>query len=155
KDQAADRTKIHIDGLRSVEKEHAHQKRDGDLTKRMEKLKKDYGDGKIQGTKQLYRRLKSVYRAPPEAARQVLNALTNLGWTICHCPYQADCCIAHCLKNAVKLEDVRIITKDSDLMVYEASTSITLPVGSQWKTFQKQDLMDKYQLPTPAHLLLL
>ncbi|KAF9910422.1 hypothetical protein EC991_006689 [Linnemannia zychae] len=39
-------------------------------------------------------------------------------------------------------------------MVYEATTFITLPVGGQWKTFQKQDLLDKYDLPTPAHLLL-
>jgi hypothetical protein len=52
-------------------------------------------------------------------------------------------------------EDVRIITKDSDLLVYEVSTSITLPVGKEWKTFRKQDLLDQYDLPTPAHLLLL
>ena len=148
-------TTIHVDGPRSLEKEHAHQKRDDALTKRMRKLKKDYDEGKIKGTKKLYRRLKSVYRAPPVAAIQVLNALTNLGWTICPCPHQADCCIARCLNNAVKPEDVRVITKDSDLLVYEASTSITLPVGSQWKTFQKKDLLDRHQLPTPAHLLLL
>ncbi|KAG9073275.1 hypothetical protein KI688_001067 [Linnemannia hyalina] len=149
------RTTIHADGPRSVEKEHAHQKRDRDLTTRMRKLMEDYDEDKIKGTKRLYRRLKSVYRAPPDAARQVLDALQNLGWTICRCPHQADCCIARCLNNAVKPEDVRIITKDSDLLVYEASTSITIPVGSQWKTFQKQDLMDRHQLPTPAHLLLL
>ncbi|KAF9111827.1 hypothetical protein BGX30_007460, partial [Mortierella sp. GBA39] len=149
------RTTIHADGPRSVEKEHAHQKRDRNLTARMGKLKKDYDEGKIKGTKRLYRRLKSVYRAPPDAAKQVLDALQTLGWTICCCPHQADCCIARCLKNAVKPEDVRIITKDSDLFVYEVSTSITIPVGSQWKTFQKQDLMDRHQLPTPAHLLLL
>lgn len=149
------RTTIHADGPRSVEKEHAHQKRDRDLIARMGKLKKDYDDKKIKGTKQLYRRLKSVYRAPPDAATQVLNALEKLGWTICRCPHQADSCIARCLKNAVKPEDIRIITKDSDLLVYEASTSITLPVGKNWKTFQKQDLLDQYKLPSPDHLLLL
>ncbi|KAF8932756.1 hypothetical protein EDD21DRAFT_405931 [Dissophora ornata] len=54
-----------------------------------------------------------------------------------------------------ELENVRVITKDSDLAVYEVSTSITLPVGNQWKTFQKQDLLYRHQLPTPAHHLLL
>ncbi|KAF9904744.1 hypothetical protein EC991_002381 [Linnemannia zychae] len=39
-------------------------------------------------------------------------------------------------------------------MVYEATTSITLPAGGQWKTLRKQNLLDKYNLPTPAHLLL-
>ncbi|OAQ21974.1 hypothetical protein K457DRAFT_26554, partial [Linnemannia elongata AG-77] len=149
------RTTIHADGPRSVEKEHAHRKRDHDLTTRMGKLQKDYDNKKIKGTKQLYRRLKSVYRAPPDAARQVLNALEKLGWIICRCPHQADCCIARCLQNAVKPEDVRVITKDSDLLVYKASTSITLPVGKDWKTFQKQDLLDRYELKTPDHLLLL
>jgi len=148
-------TTIHVDGARSVEKKHAHQKRDRDLATRMGKLQMDYDSKKLKGTKQLYRRLKSVYRAPPDAVRQVLNALEKLGWTICRCPHQADCCIARCLKNAAKPEDVRIITKDSDLLVYDASTSITLPVGKDWKTFQKQDLLDRYELPTPNHLLLL
>ncbi|KAK3846473.1 MAG: hypothetical protein J3R72DRAFT_486735 [Linnemannia gamsii] len=148
-------TTIHVDGPRSVEKEHAHQKRDHDLTERMRKLQNDFDGGKIKGTKRLYRRLRSVYRAPPDVARQVLAALEKLGWSICRCPHQADCCIARCLKNAAKPEDVRIITKDSDLMVFESSTSVTLPVGSEWKTFQKKDLLDRHQIPTPAHLLLL
>jgi 5'-3' exonuclease len=121
----------------------------------LRKLQNDYNERKIKGTKQLYRRLKSVYRAPPDAAKQVLDALKKLGWTICCCPHQADCCIARNVQHAARPQDVRIITKDSDLLVYEATTSITLPVGNQWKTFQKKDLLDRYQLPTPAHLLLL
>jgi hypothetical protein len=121
----------------------------------MDKLQTDYDAQKIKGTKQLYRRLKSVYRAPPEAATQVLDVLKKLGWSVCSCPHQADNCIARCLKITDNPENVRIITKNSDLLVYEVSTSITLPVGKDWKTFRKQDLLDQYDLPTPAHLLLL
>ncbi|KAG0206924.1 hypothetical protein BGX33_007161 [Mortierella sp. NVP41] len=146
---------IHADGPRSVEKEHAHQKRDSALERQLVNFEKDYADGKIKGTKNLCRRIKAVYRAPPEALRHVLNVLEEKGWRVCHCNHQADRCIARHVKDATELENVRVITKDSDSVVYEVSTSITLPVGNQWKIFQKQDLMDQHQLPTPAHLLLL
>jgi hypothetical protein len=135
-------TTIHADGARSVEKTHAHQKRDLDLQKWMDKPQTDYDAQKIKETKQLYRRLKSVYRAPPEAATHVLDALKQLGWSVCFCPHQADNCIARCLKMADNPEDVRIIAKDSDLLVYEVSTSITLPVAKEWKTFRKRDQLD-------------
>jgi hypothetical protein len=67
---------------------HGHQKRDLDLLKRMDKLQTDYDAQKIKEMKQLYRRLKSVYRAPSEAARQVLDALKKLEWSVCFCPLQ-------------------------------------------------------------------
>ncbi|KAF9082320.1 hypothetical protein BGX29_003945 [Mortierella sp. GBA35] len=138
---------IHADGPRSVEKEHAHQKRDSALERQLEKFEKDYAEGKIKGTKNLCRRIKAVYRAPPEALRHVLNILEEKDWRVCHCNHQADRCIARHVKDATELENVRVITKDSDSVVYEVSTSITLPVGNQWKTFQKQDLMDNTNSP--------
>ncbi|KAF9150766.1 hypothetical protein BG015_007416 [Linnemannia schmuckeri] len=120
---STERTTSHADGPRSAEKEHAHQKRDSNLSKQLAKFE-NYDEGKIRRTKQLYCRLKSAYRAPTDAG-------------------------------VVELEDTRIITKDSNLLVYETSTSINLPVGYHWKTFKKQDLMDQHQLPTSVHLLLL
>ncbi|KAF8932757.1 hypothetical protein BGZ58_006835 [Dissophora ornata] len=72
-------TTIHADGPQPVEKERAHQKRDSALEKQSEKLGKDYADGKIKGTKNLYRRIKFVYRAPPEALRHVLDVLMEEG----------------------------------------------------------------------------
>ncbi|KAF9082446.1 hypothetical protein BGX23_012456 [Mortierella sp. AD031] len=119
---------IHADGPRSVEKEHAHQKRDSALERQLVNFEKDYADGKIKGTKNLCRRIKAVYRAPPEALRHVLNVLEEKGWRVCHCNHQADRCIARHVKDATELENVRVITKDSDSVVYEVSTSITLPV---------------------------
>ncbi|GJJ78229.1 hypothetical protein EMPS_10588 [Entomortierella parvispora] len=98
-----DCTTIHQDGPRSVEKENAHQKRDNDLHRRMEKLREDIEKGRLKGTKKLYRRLKSLYRAP----------------------------------------------------LYEVCMSVTLPVGKEWTTFKKADLLEQLQLPTSAHLLLL
>lgn len=50
------------------------------VTMRTRKLKKDCDEQKVNGTKLRYRRLKSVHRTPPDAARQVLNALEKLGW---------------------------------------------------------------------------
>ncbi|KAF9939089.1 hypothetical protein BGZ70_006488, partial [Mortierella alpina] len=121
----------------------------------VQKLEKDCAEGRIKGTKRLYRRIKSLYRAPPEALQHILEALEKEGWAVCRCAHQADTCIARCIENAADPDDVRVITKDSDLIVYRAATSITLAVGNDWKTFAKEDLLGKLNLPTPDHLLLL
>ncbi|KAK3843963.1 MAG: hypothetical protein J3R72DRAFT_419837 [Linnemannia gamsii] len=69
-------TVLHMDGLRSVEKESAHDKRDQKLSMQLETLERDYADGKLHNKRQLYKRLKASYRAPPEALSAVLEVLT-------------------------------------------------------------------------------
>ncbi|KAF9272674.1 hypothetical protein BGZ68_002213, partial [Mortierella alpina] len=136
------------DGPRSLEKEHAHTRRDGALVTQLEKIEKDYAEEKMKGTKTLYHRIKSVYRAPPDALQHVLEVLAKEGWTVCRCSHQADSCITRCVKNAADPDDVRVLTKDSDLIVYEATTSITLLDGQDWKTFPKQELLELHSFST-------
>ncbi|KAF8922925.1 hypothetical protein BGZ47_005223, partial [Haplosporangium gracile] len=111
-------TMLHMDGLRSVEKELAHEKRDQRLSKQLESLDQHYTEGKLHNKRQLYKRLKASYRAPPEALRAVLEVLSQSGWTICQCLNQSDTCIARTVNNATGPGDIRVITNDSDLLAF-------------------------------------
>ncbi|KAG0362711.1 hypothetical protein BGX24_005075 [Mortierella sp. AD032] len=147
-------TVLHMDGLPLVEKESAHDKRDQKLSMQLETLERDYADGKLHNKRQLYKRLKASYRAPPEALSAVLEVLTQSGWRICQCLNQRDTCNAETVNNAAVSGDIRVITKDSDLMAFESITSITIPVKNTWTTFLKDELLEDHGLSTPAHLTL-
>ncbi|KAG9061854.1 hypothetical protein KI688_007005 [Linnemannia hyalina] len=149
-----DITMLHMDGLRSMEKEWAHGKRDQALSKQLETLERDYTEGKLHNKRQLYKRLKASYRAPPEALRAVSEVLRQSGWTICQCLNQSDTCIARTVNNAAVPGDIRVITKDSDLMAFESIMSVTMPVKNTWTTFHKDELLNEHGLPTPVHLTL-
>ncbi|KAI8605997.1 hypothetical protein EDD21DRAFT_427217 [Dissophora ornata] len=147
-------TKLHLDGPRSVEKKLAHDKRDRALSKLLEALERDYAEGKLHKKRQLYKRLKASYRAPPEALRAILEVLSQSGWSICRCLNQSDTCIARTVNNATAPGDIRVITKDSDLMAFESIMSVTMPVKNTWTTFRKDKLLNKHDIPTPVHLTL-
>ncbi|KAG0291452.1 hypothetical protein BGZ96_005177 [Linnemannia gamsii] len=107
------------------------------------------------GLKAVYRMCRSAYRSPPEALEQVLEALENCGWKICRCAHQADCCIASHVGRAPDKSVIRVVTNDSDLLAFEDINSITIPAGSgDWKTYFKDKLLDKLDLPSLDHLLL-
>ncbi|KAF9397948.1 hypothetical protein BGZ94_006136, partial [Podila epigama] len=132
----------------------AHDRRDLALANRLETLERDYADGKLLKKRQLYKRLKAAYRAPPEAHSAVLDVLRESGWAICHCLNQSDTCIARTVNNAAVPGDIRVITKDSDLMAFEATMSVTMPVKNTWITYHKEELLSKFCLPTSLHLTL-
>jgi hypothetical protein len=150
-------TIIHVDGPRSLEKEAEHKRRDDSLQKMLNKLTTTTKDKLDSGSglKTVYRMCRSAYRSPPEALEQVLEALENCDWKICRCAHQADCCIASHVGRAPDKSVIRVITNDSDLLAFEDIISITIPAGSgDWKTYFKDELLDKLDLPSPAHLLL-
>ncbi|KAF9544269.1 hypothetical protein EC957_012232 [Mortierella hygrophila] len=111
---------LHMDGLRSMEKEWAHGERDQALSKQLETLTRDYTEGKLDNKKHLYKRPKASYQAPPEALRPV-SEVGQSGCTICQCLNQSDTCIAQTVNNAAVPGDIRVITKDSDLMAFDQS----------------------------------
>ncbi|KAF9916094.1 hypothetical protein FBU30_001551, partial [Linnemannia zychae] len=147
-------TVLHIDGRRSAEKELAHRKRDQALSKRLETLERDHAEGKLLATRQLYKRIKASYRAPPEATVAVLEVLGQCDWNICQCRNQSETCIAQIINNAVDPDHIRIITKDFDLMAFESTTSITMPIKKVWTTFRKSKLLENHDFLTPSHLTL-
>lgn len=103
----------------------------------------------------VYIKCKNLYRVPPDTLKKILDGLKDLQWTVCSCPYQADTHIADlCRKDPNK--DVVILTKDSDLLVYEDVHSITMPRGRSYEltTFKKADVLESMDLPSARHLLL-
>ena len=137
-----------------MEKELAHDKRDRILSKQLDTLERDFKEGKLHNKRQLYKRLKASYRAPPEAMRAILEVLSQSGWSICSCLNQSDTCIARAVNNAAVPGDIRVITKDSDFMAFESIMSVTMPVKDRWTTFYKQELLNEHALPSPVHLTL-
>lgn len=126
------------------------------LETRVGKLEKDYSEGRIKNTTQLYKRLKASYRVPVNAIKNIITELHESGWKICQCVHQSDTCIANSVTNAPTPDNIRVITKDSDLMVYHSLSTITMPIGRPltWTTFKKQALLDELEILTPAHLVL-
>ncbi|CAO3574865.1 unnamed protein product [Mortierella alpina] len=65
-------------------------------------------------------------------------------------------CIVNCFQAAQEQDSIRIVTRDSDLMVYEGIPSMIMPIGKDHSltTFSKEDLLGKLDLPSEKHLVL-
>jgi hypothetical protein len=148
-------TVIHCDGKPSVQKSAERARRNGRLESDLQKLTSRVNSLSRKVPSSIYGKCKNLYRIPPEALDNILQELYNMQWNVCRCPFQSDTHIADlCRKSSNK--DIVIITKDSDLIVYEDVNSITIPVGRahELTTFEKVNVMESMKLPSPRHLLL-
>jgi hypothetical protein len=104
----------------------------------------------------VYTKCRHLYRAPSTALDGILHELENLGWMVCRCEFQSDTHIADICRRDSNKKDIVVITKDSDLLVYEDIDSITMPVGRahELTTFKKDDVLASLSLPSARHLLL-
>ncbi|KAK3822834.1 MAG: hypothetical protein J3Q66DRAFT_330235 [Benniella sp.] len=103
-----------------------------------------------------YFKCKAPYRAPRTAIDEILDGLSKLDWKVCRCDFQADTHIADQCQKDPNNADIVVITKDSDLLVYEHIHSITIPIGRahELTTFTKANVMSSLELPSARHLLL-
>ncbi|KAF9950829.1 hypothetical protein BGZ70_001218 [Mortierella alpina] len=150
-------TVIHVDGDVSEQKRNERQSRAASLTQQLQDIRDTVDVPSIKNRKQIYRRCRNAYRVPRKLLEEeILQVLEDKGWTIHRCPFQADTCIANCFQVAQEQDSIRIVTRDSDLMLYEGIPSIIMPIGKDHAltTFSKEDLLSKLDLPSEKHLVL-
>ncbi|KAF9344365.1 hypothetical protein BGX34_005751, partial [Mortierella sp. NVP85] len=121
------------------------------LTERVEKVSIKKG-----APASTYFKCKTLYRAPRAAIDDILDELSKLDWKVCRCDFQADTHIADQCRKDPNNADITVITRDSDLLVYEHIHSITIPIGRahELTTFTKANVMSSLELPSARHLLL-
>lgn len=121
-----------------IGQEGAHPSATGQwFNKSVGKTRENYNEENIRGTEQLYPRLRSVYRASHDVLTQVTDVMTQNGRTYATVPIELTAVLPVVRQGCHRVKNVRIITKDSGLRVYEDSTSIILPVDKQLKTLKK------------------
>ncbi|KAF9111577.1 hypothetical protein BGX30_007561, partial [Mortierella sp. GBA39] len=151
------RTVLHVDGRASEQKRGEHRRRNATLKKSLDKLQKKVANVKTRSSKELFRSCRNLYRLPRSMLEQdVLPVLTELGWQIHFCAYQADTCLAKVCQDATEPDSITIVTSDSDLMVYEAIQNVMMPVGKthELQGFNKKKLLEHLDLPSDQHFLL-
>jgi 5'-3' exonuclease len=149
-------TVLHIDGSPSIQKSRERRERREVVEKKIDALEKEVGEVGKKRLASLFSRTKQAYRVPPETIDEIASRLTDLGWQICHCPYQADSHIASLVKDAPEKDKIAIVTTDSDLLVYEGVTTVTMPVGKsrELTTFDKSAVLARLGLESDFELLL-
>jgi hypothetical protein len=149
-------TVLHIDGQPSIQKSGERRERTKVLNKKIESLEKEVTELGKKRLGSLFSRIKQAYRVPPKSIDELGSRLEDLGWTICHCPFQADTHIASLVKDSLEKDNIAIVTTDSDLMIYEGVTSVTMPVGKsrELMTFDKAAVLEHLDLQSDFELLL-
>ncbi|KAF9962823.1 hypothetical protein BGZ65_007773 [Modicella reniformis] len=151
-------TTIHCDGMPSVQKSQERSRRKEYLNKHLKEL-----TSRVEGLSikkgaptSLYKKCRTLYRAPAAALDEILEELLRLGWRVCRCPFQADTHIGDLCRKDPDNENIAVITKDTDLLVYEGVHSVTMPIGRahELTTFNKADVLSSLSLPSARHLLL-
>ncbi|KAF9932137.1 hypothetical protein FBU30_008824 [Linnemannia zychae] len=143
-------TVLHIDGQRSVEK-LAHRKRDQALSKRLETLERDHAEGKTTSHKTALQTYKGI---PTEHHQRQQLPFWKLWASVAGIFVDAAIKATSIINNAVDPDHFRIIIKDSDLMAFKSTTSITMPIKKVWTIFCKSKLLENHDLSTPSHLTL-
>ncbi|KAF9946062.1 hypothetical protein BGZ65_010112, partial [Modicella reniformis] len=153
------RTTIHIDGEPSIQKSNERKHRQEQLDTQLEKLTKqttDFCERKRGSPAKLFRKCRDVYRPPPCAISNIAEGLRVMGWEVCLCPFQADTHIGELCQKIQDKGNLAVVSGDSDLMVYEGVSSVTMPVGKshELKTFSKAKVLQELGLPSSRHLQL-
>ncbi|KAG0208198.1 hypothetical protein BGX31_002410 [Mortierella sp. GBA43] len=147
---------IHCDGKAPIQKSDERSRRSAYLRKELDKSTKKIDElpEKKSAPATIYNKCRHLYRAPSVSMDEILEGLSILGWKVCRCELQSDTHIAEICWDSDT--DVNIITKDSDMIVYEHVQSITMLIGRSHEltTFKKEDVLSSLSLPTPRHLLL-
>ncbi|KAI8358157.1 hypothetical protein B0O80DRAFT_275249 [Mortierella sp. GBAus27b] len=149
-------TVLHIDGQPSIQKSGERRERNKVLNKKIDSLEKEVNGLGKKRLGSLFSRIKQAYRVPPKSVDELGSRLEDLGWQVCHCPYQADSHIASIVKDSPEKDDIAIVTTDSDLLVYQGITSVTMPVGKsrELMTFDKAAVLEHLDLQSDFELLL-
>lgn len=126
------------------------------VEKKIDALEKEVEELGKKRLASLFSRTKQAYRVPTETIDAIGSRLTDLGWKICHCKYQADTHIASLVRDAPERDKIAIVTTDSDLLVYEGVTTVTMPVGKarELTTFDKSAVLVQLGLESDFELLL-
>lgn len=84
-----------------------------------------------------------------------MDELEQYGWKVHECPHQADTHIGELSSGRSENDEIVVVTRDSDLMVYEGVWNVVMPVGRSHEltTFSKAKLLSSLELPSERHLL--
>lgn len=149
---------MHFDGSPSIQKSREREHRTQVLNKSIATISMDIDQ--IRGTRKkaasrLYRRCKNAYRPPPSVWKEIMDELRRYGWDVHECPHQADTHVGVLCSDLSESDNVVVVTRDSDLMVYEGVWNVVMPVGRSHEltSFSKTELLSSLDLPSDRHLL--
>ncbi|KAF9542588.1 hypothetical protein EC957_001795 [Mortierella hygrophila] len=159
-DPQAESTILHWDGLPSLQKQREHQRRQDRQVKDMDVLRSTVTQARIVGgsrRKAAYKKAKNVYRPPLGVIGEIIAELIlTYGCNVCFCSYQADTCIARHCAQAINLEDLFVVSGDSDMITFKSIPRLIYPLGKhrEMTVIDKADLLRVLELPSDNHLLL-
>jgi hypothetical protein len=84
-----------------------------------------------------------------------MEGLRQCGWNAHQCSHHADTHIGELCTESPDKDEFVVVTRDSDMMVYEGIEQLVMPIGRRHELtlFKKSDLLSSLQLPSERHLM--